>query len=72
MFEYEKRIIKKFDEEGTVEATKDKKDFLLFTFMETKKELSSELNSKVLVFTDEQKEKMNTLLEKLEFLAREL
>ena len=70
MFEYEKRIIKKFDEEGTVEATKDKKDFLLFTFMETKKEISSMLNSKV--FGEWQKDRMRTLLEKLEFLAREL
>ena len=72
MFDYEKRIIKNFDEDGTEDAMKDKKDFLLFTFMETKKELSSELNSKVLVFNKEQRDKMRTLLEKLEFLAREL
>ena len=72
MFEYEKNIIKKFDEDGSEEAMKDKKDFLLFTFMETKKELSSELNSKVLVFNKEQKDNMKTLLEKLEFLARAL
>lgn len=72
MFDYEKRIIKNFDEDGSEEAMKDKKDFLLFTFMETKKELSSELNSKVLVFNKEQRDRMKTLLEKLEFLAREL
>lgn len=72
MFEYEKNVIKMFDEEGTEEAIKDKKDFLWFTFIETKKELSSELNSKVLVFTDEQRNKIKTLIEKLEFLASEL
>lgn len=72
MFDYEKNIIKMFDKEGTEEAIKDKKDFLWFTFIETEKELKAELDSEEYTLSEYQKDKIMNLLQKLEFLAREL
>lgn len=61
-----------FNQEGTEEAIKHKKDFLWFTFIETEKELKAELDSEEYTLSEYQKDKIMNLLQKLEFLAREL